>query len=423
MWLTCGLYFMVFAPRPGGVLDVTTVVSSILLVAAWGGHAPQQVKRFNFYVAIWWTVLMVYGLAVYALNRPGELYVPLRFLRVGVQILGVSALMRLYYRRYGARVIDAVVLDLFWVIAANACLLTAMYLFEPVREFIWSLDTVEYQRAKRVGGFTGALDATSAIQAYGILLMPFILHRLHGSRWVLAVGSIALLPFSVLMAGRTGVVVGAPLGAVALATKRRALGPAAIIGFVVATLLVVAFLFFPVSENILERWLGEVSRLNQLILPTASGGLGLAEQAATALLDDYRFEWPTSLTQIIWGDGRSGRTDEYRIPADPGWILDVHAVGVVGTLIMLVFYFLCIREAIRAIGYHKDVALCSLLFCVLALLVNCKVLFLLARIGLSISHLLLLATVYARFVPLSVKARRTASWGPQPSEGMGRLKL
>jgi len=110
------------------------------------------------------------------------------------------------------------------------------------------------------------------------------------------------------------------------------------------------------------------------------------------LIDDFKTDWPKG-GLFFFGNGKSGRGYEF-IPADPGYILDMHGIGLLGTIPMILYYLIAIVYAWRCRNICKYVAALSFLYSMASLLVNCKVRFLFARVGFTIQILLFLITVY-----------------------------
>ncbi len=400
MWLGFLLFCMIYAPRIGTFGDVMTIWSVGLIFYAWmvGPIEPAGLRKLRGIVLIWLSCMFVYSIAIFLLNSPRELYVPLRVGRIAVQFFGCYALMRLYYRKYSDQMGDKLLLHIFWCVAANAFLMLLMYLIAPFREFIWMLIAQERGRAKRIGGLTGALDSLSVIQAFGVLLLPFIVRQIRGRRILLGVFAGMLLPFSIVVSGRTGAVllVLVMIPVMILKWKETPRLFLAIILVLLFTVIILAVA--EPGENVRSRWDSEIERLTRLITSEKEGGHGTSGGATAKLIGDYKHVWPTSTMQILFGNSRSGRTETNRVKADAGWVVDCHSVGFVGTIMMLFFYYLVLRNAVKGFRFNRNLAVCSILFSVLVLLTHCKVVFLLARTGFTISCVLLLGTLYSRYM-------------------------
>ncbi len=399
MWLGFSLFCMIFGPRIAAYWDVVSVtsVALTLVFGLQGGAVPREVRSSGATLGVWLVALLVYSGIVFARSDQPETYYLIRFVRVGVQLCGSYALAGLYYQEYGNEMGERILIHLFWAIGAHAVVIGGMYVSESVREFVWSVTQPELQREKRVGGLTGSLDTLSVVQAFGILLLPVVLTKTRGMLMLLAMAVAAIGPFSALIAGRTGIVLGVPslIGIVFHKWRRLArLIPLTIAMAMLLAAVLVAITAF--SEDVQQRWAGQVERLQRLVAPAAYRGYAPEDVTVAKLLDDYRYGWPESAAHLILGDSRSGRTESYRIDADPGWILDVNGIGIIGTLLTLFFYWYCLRNAALAWRCHREAALYSLVYSIWVLLVHSKVLFLLARTGFTISCLLLFATVYAR---------------------------
>lgn len=150
------------------------------------------------------------------------------------------------------------------------------------------------------------------------------------------------------------------------------------------------------SADVQERFKREKERLVDLLTPYERGGAGTQTGAAAKIIDDYLYDWPENPRVFIFGNATSSRPkgSPHFVRADPGYILDVYGIGLIGLLLMLLFYVICLWHAAKCFSYHKWLGFAAFLYAVAALLVNGKVRFALAREGFTISVVLLVACVY-----------------------------
>jgi hypothetical protein len=404
MILSIYLFFMIFAPRIGQWIDINAILSAFLIFRAFftGAIEPALVRRSRMLISTILLCLLGYWFLVKFANRGQELYFLLRFLRILVQFLGVYALIRLYYRKYSDGMADKFLLHLYYVIGAHAVIMLIMYTVPPFREFIYSVTQVDVeslqgnwaQTGMRTGGLLTALDTLSAVQAFGIIIYPLVLPLLRGFKLLISNILLLIICFSVLVSGRTGFIIIILLSPLLLYHIKRELFkilPKVALGIFLFLLL--AVIITP-SEELQERIDWQVERLKNMFTSTEVGGSGLEIGATGKLIDDWLYDWPKDPAVLLFGNSFSARTPQSLVSADPGYILDVYGVGLIGLSLILSFYVLCLLQAKRCFPFHKKIALASLLYTLIVLLVNAKVRFAMAREGFTISVALFLITIY-----------------------------
>ena len=399
MILSICLFFMIFAPRIGQWIDINGILCLLLVLRATltGAIEPASLRRSRQLIFGILLCLLAYWFLIKTIYNGQDLYFLFRFLRIMVQFLGVYALIRLYYRKYYDGMADKFLLHLYYVIGAHAVVMLIMYTVPPFREFIYSVTQVDVtilqgnwgKTGMRTGGLLTALDTLSAVQAFGIIIYPLVLPLLRGFK--LLIGNILLLIicFSVLVSGRTGFIIIIFLSPLLLYYVKGELFkilPKVALGIFLFLLLVV---IVTPSAELKERIDWQINRLTSMFHAEERevGAMG-------SLIENWLYEWPKDPAVLLFGNSFSARTPQSFVPTDPGYMLDIYGVGVVGLSLILSFYILCLLQAKRCFSFHKKIALASLLYTLLVLLVNAKVRFAMAREGFTISVALFLITIY-----------------------------
>jgi hypothetical protein len=407
MFLMIYLFLMLYTPRVGALGDFTVFVSVYLIAIAFlkGVVEPMQVRRVRTTVVVLFITLLTYSLLIFLNNRPYDLSFLRRFARALFQFLGCYALLRLYYYKYGENVAEKLLEHMYWAIAAHAVIMMMMFVSTAFREFIFtfvqaSVEKFEergFRAGARITGLVGALDALSVVQSFGVLLFPLIAKQLKGIKAVF--GGIALLfiLFSIFISARTGIILLVLFMPILLIkTKQDFLKIATRLGLTFVILITLAFIVTPTAE-IQERVQGQVRRITRLFETFKMGGEeGEPTGAVGKLLMDFKEDWPKDASIFIFGNSSSCRTPWYFIPADPGWILDVHGIGLIGSAMVLWFYIICLREGFKCLPYNKYVGLICILYTLEAFIANAKGRYFMTRVGLTISCVLLFLSVYCR---------------------------
>ncbi len=408
MLLATYLFLMVYGPKIGVWFESIVLVSILLVIRASFVRTLEssQVRRLRLWVTALLAVLFLYSLFVNIINPDFDFYYLLRFGRVFFQFLGGYALMRLYYAKYYDNMADKLLEHLYWAIAAHALIMLLMFVFTPIRSLVLAVLRVTMETrsgpafllGKRVGGLTFALDTLSVVQSFGILLFPFVIRRFRGLKRTLAYLALVVTAFSVVISGRTGTIMLILFLPVALFYMRRNVFMIFAKLGLVALLLGVLLAILRPGEDVQYRFEYQIERLTGALTSYEQGGEGLQEGVTGKLIDDYRTDWPKDIGVFVYGNARSSRPVDspYFVSADPGYILDVYGIGIIGSVIMLSFYGICLWHALKCFSHHKLLALASLLYTLMILIVNGKVRFALARECFTVSVVLLVATVYLR---------------------------
>lgn len=376
-------------------MDTVSIVSAFLAayVSLTLAQRTTSLRTAQKIISCWCGAIVLYCVTIYLVHPNSELFYVVRYLRMTLQLFGCLALFRLMQRDYGDSVTAVVPRMIFCAIAIHAVIMLGMYVSSSLRVAIWSLTEPDFQRAKRVGGLVGALDSLSAVQAFGLVLSliywPVYISVLRvGLHWI---GSIATL-FSIIVSGRTGIVLASAVllvwSTIRIENTKRLIVWAMIVAAATAGSLFV----FTVDPDVEKRFAGQIDRL--LVLLQGESSYSARATARRKLEADYRLGWPKDTTVFVFGNSRSGRTEHYRLPYDPGWILDMHGIGLFGSLLCMAFYIY--SAYIFGIAWRLDRALSAsgFFWTIFVLATHSKVQFALSRLSLTVSAMLLLSAFY-----------------------------
>ncbi|MBN2295733.1 MAG: hypothetical protein JXM70_25095 [Pirellulales bacterium] len=410
-------FWILFPPKIGYWGDTGSLLSiALMIVGAHVKATEPAVARKGRTVGICLIGgMFLYSAAIYVMKGPSsgaDLYYTFRFLRAILHFLGCYALARLYYRKYGSELTKVLLVNLYWAIAIHAAIMCLMFFVTPIREAIGNIIVSETHQSytsmvtagKRIGGLVGGLDGLSVVQAFGLIVFPSAIVHAKKLQRTLMIAILPLILFSVFISGRTGfVIILSYCPFLFLSFRQMGVKKSAYVVVGVLFILLATVLYQPSYQSgqrletqwdrILSLWSSLTTEQNH------------EEGAVGKLLQDYTHDWPTDLGTFLFGSGYSGRGGVTVVSADPGYILDVHAIGIIGTLPMVCLYCYMLFVSVRYRRFCKDTSLLLLFYTIVSLLVNGKVRFLLARVGFPIEALLCFGTLMSHHWSLSANAQ------------------
>lgn len=394
--------------------DVVSLLSIYLVIRAafTGPIEPIQARRIRTIAVVLFLCLITYSLFLFLSHSPRQIFYMVRFGRALLQFLGCYSLVRIYYAKYGANFGKTILFHLYLAIAVHSIIMFGMYFNSSFRFFITSFAVPETHQSynamvivgKRIGGLVSSLDGLSVVQSFGLLLIPFMIMIANKRQGILLVIFMPVIAFSVLISGRTGVVMlilSLPLTLVAI---RRHIGKMLGYSFIAVIVITIASVFFVPGKHSKNMLAEQYNRLTGLFTSTEEGGQGLQKGATAKLIEDFKNDWPDEFGLFLFGNGMSGRSFKI-IHADPGYILDMHGIGLFGTIPMVLYYIIAVGYAWRCRKICNYVALLSFIYSIMSLIINCKVRFLFARVGFTIQVLLFFATVYFYYLHKEVEIK------------------
>ena len=378
--------------------------------------------------------LVVYASAVVAVNGAVDTQIALRSARALINLLGGASLAYLYWGRYGAaQLLPYVTLHLYLALTVHALLILLMFLQPDLRAFVYRMTSAAsfvninspFLEGLRIPGLTYGLANTSVLQLGGLLLLLPVA-RYWRRRPLVLVGVLCgapLLLLSLLLTGRTGLLLGilfVPAAWVLSGIRRgntRSVGKRADragrslgrVARAMATLAVVGVFVFVVVRNL-------PSFFYTFTLPYAEEVLEFLGQGGrtrtTEILAAGYFR-PDSVAETLFGSSNLGRGDLGYIESDSGYVLMLHAIGLIGSTLLALPYLYGMRLMLALRKHARHVAVAGGFILLSTVVLHFKEIGMMTRNQWSVQCFLMCAgLLYLRHVRESpVPAERAASAG------------
>ncbi len=406
-------FVLVFGWKITEVADLVLLASLALILARfWFGY--MFIERTSLKIFGWLGILCLYSMIVVLLHGLMDTQIAMRSARALINYLGAAALTSFYYELAGKKFFSLLVRDIFFVLAVHALLMLAMYLDPEWRHHVYALTrahsyvnlTSPFLDGLRISGLTYGLSQTSVLQMAGLFLFPSVFSGCNGiASRLLAVFSALLLVISVLISGRSGLMmlllfVPLYIAATGIHTALRVSSSRAFVMIFRHFFMVIMFvaavfsLDFLLPEKFSQYTLtqsGEVFSALTLAGPTVAN---LSEMIVL----------PDSWLEFFVGSSNLGRGSLDNIPSDVGWIKTLFAIGVTGTLLMIVPYFIALRLSWNSFVSGNVTAIACFVIFLSSVILNFKELALLTRNQWSVHALL-------------ISALALHSWSDAPGNG------
>lgn len=408
------MFMIIYAPKIGGRIDALSIFCGVSFVLALLAGSFSSVRglvaRRVFYCGVGFLFMAAYSLWLVQLNDLNDYYQPLRFMRALINTIGVFSLASLYYHFFRGEATRLLILHVWLCIITHACLMLVMFASSSINLFIIDhvvvMDSeasgyVERAAGKRIGGLTNSWDATSAIQAMGILLIPSILKFVRTwVRKVLVILTIPISIFAMAISGTTGFLILVAIGALTTLIYGSIKYKVAMCGGALA-LFLGAYLSIGIISQYASDEVRESSiyRTAFMLLGSQSVDYARANRASDAretihVIFNSMYFFPETFSQTLLGNGGSGRSADYVVEADPGPTLNLHNLGIIFCIFL---YFFVATSIVATIRIGRAMPACSsfglVILCTL-FIVDLKVQYLLARNSLSFMMLALIVIWY-----------------------------
>lgn len=360
--LLLGLLFLfLFGPKVGPI-DVLSTACLVAIVIYWLYHPylPALTRRFWLPLVLL-ILLLIYSTAIVLFSQTTELFYPLRFARVIFNYLGVYAISYLYWRKYQCKFLQVITSHLFWAVAIHAAIMGLQYSSPGFRSFTYAWVGYIDGQAIRVPGLTASIGVTSMVHGAAVLLAPRVFTQVTGSwRVVFYIGFLLVL-WSLTVMGRTGFYLTLGFFFLQLVIGQKKVSKTVM--FLLGTMGVLALAFVVggelISQSVVTRYLdGSIGHLLEPWKQYQQVG-GFRSATIDALRSMYFL--PEDTATLLFGNGASGRGILY-ISSDVGYVLNIFGIGVVGLGIVVAFYLLALRWAIRLATVDRGMGVASFLF-------------------------------------------------------------
>ncbi|TYR36885.1 hypothetical protein FXV77_06820 [Sphingobacterium phlebotomi] len=415
------MFLLIYSPKIGGSIDSMSIFCSLTFVMSFLVDQRttifKNIGRPTLMYILFGAVMVGYVLILKAFYGLTDNYQVLRFGRVIINVLGIFGLVRLYIfyfrgENYGERLI----FHLWCCVIAHSVLMLLMFLIPAVNNFVLTqlVQLDENNRTfetrllgQRIGGLTSTWDAASGIQSLGILLLPFILHYKRHSKKarILIYLSIPISFIAIFVSGVTGLVNIVVVSVLLLLFNFRYLQK--YIGRAIKLVVVFLLLAIPIvtflRANADADWVRNSSIGRTLFMITQdetmyqrSNRSVTADETLERISNNMYFI-PDEDIVFLFGKGGSGRSEDYRIKADPGPTLNLHNLGIFFVLLVYGYCFSMLLKAIRVTRSVRLLGMATTAILLTIMIIDAKVMYLLARQSLSI----MLIAYYTIFACLS----------------------
>ena len=417
-------FLFIFGWKMAYYFDLIMLLSGALIFIGYlilGARIHYQIHFF----ALLLLLLCGYSLLVCVVNGVADLDFSLRSIRALINFVGASALVYMYWKKYGEVFPAKISLHILLALIFHGILIVAMYANEGLRLFVYTITdpypivnlNYPFLSGLRIPGLTYGLSQTSVLQMYGILLLPFVFSSLEKgiTRQAVLLSALSVLPVSMLLTGRSGL-------------------------FLVMFLFPAACLMTVIFKGKIQLKIRSgIGNISKIII----GGIILL--AATSYLSGYapeqfyKYNWrqagevievltdfentetqeavskmyflPDSILETIFGSSNYGRGEAKRIDSDVGFVRGIFAIGIVGTILMLLPYGWGLINVFPMGKYAPALGAATLMILLSGIILHFKEIALFTRNQWSVQSLLICSGILMQY-------QRSRHGGNKEEEGM-----
>lgn len=340
----------IFGWKITSYFDLIFVVSCLLIFYVFIIMCVKINKKILFiFVSLF--ILCTYALLIVVLNGSLDLQMALRSIRAMLNFLGGGALVYIYWYKYKNKFMEYILLHIFLVLTMHAFLIIVMYLNESVRLFVYNITDAysivnlnySFLSGLRITGLTYGLSQTSALQTFGILLTPAIFYYWGTKklRNLLIIIGVIFLFISIFLTGRSGLFLLLIMLPSVYILIRFFRGNKSKYSFnfkkkistisrIIVVLVILSFCYNSAPEQFFSYNLKQAEEVIEFF--TERG-----ETRTTQTLSNMIF-LPDSALEFFFGSSNLGRGALGGIPSDIGFVRGIFAIGILGTIIMLIPY-------------------------------------------------------------------------------------
>lgn len=389
-------FLMIFGWKIAGYIDISSIVACILVFRLlW---RPETVKKLKSDISIKCLYyLSIYSIFLSIFTGIEDIQIVFRTLRAFIVLIASYSLYELYCKKLPDSH-DAIVSDVFFSLFTHSLIMVSMFSSDSIRNAIYAIteassyvnNSSSFLDGYRVSGLTYGLSQTSVLQMFGLFLIPTMIKKSNNTiNRIFLLATIPITIASVLISGRSGLFIGILLFPVYIICKYlcnpvplRNLQkniPAAIV--YIALLLVFAQFTYKILPQKFHQY--TMSTNSEIFEALAWEGHTISH------VSDHMYFFPDNICEMLFGTGNLGRSEYNYIDSDVGWVRNIFAVGVIGTVLMLIPYFSGIVIAFCNRNVLGEIAFAAILIFLASLLLNCKELAILTRNQWTVQTLLL----------------------------------
>lgn len=407
------VFLAIYAPfiyLDGRMVDIQAAFFvAVILLAAVGTDISGLVRNrisMIFLVLLW--ALIVYGLltGLFVAPHRGFPHASLRVVRALLTFVGCYAVLALI-ARYRRQPIGSIPLAdyVFFSITAHAVIMIVQFFSPPFRDAVYEYtinrDMVFGARLyySMAGLTSGGGAQLSVFQSIGVLLVPLMFRarpqRPYPRKVVVAGGVLCF--FSVLITGRSGLLVilfFLPLMVLMLGRTIADYKKAVVSAAVFVSVLLSGLLILDVSGELSDEGDGANPVVALAAAVFRAQAVLFGDDHTLELLSSHHLQLPEDVATLLVGNPRLIENDQNGpdriLDSDIGYVRILFGYGAAGSLLHYAFYALALWLAAivyRRGGAYRDHAAFSIVVTLLFLFFNSKEVFVLTRIGFSITSL------------------------------------
>jgi len=416
--LSITTFLFIFGWKVTPVIDLILLTSLFLVIYSFfNGYV--YADQVSIHITVCLGLLSVYSLLIVISHGVYDVQVAMRSLRALINFLAALSLAGIYYDFYGKDFFIRIVRDIYLALVLHAGIMLTMFYSSSFREMVYQLTSAHdyvnlntpFLSGLRICGLTYGLSQTSVLQMLGLLILPVVIKGCQGftGRVTACLGA-PLLVLSILISGRSGLMMSlffVPvylLGVLLLKASDKSPAKIAVnllahvLGVIVVGLLVwssIDFLPKKFTDYTIYHT-REIFAALQLSGPTIENMSGM-------------FFLPDSLFEVLFGSSNLIHGGFEMVLSDVGWVRSIFAVGLVGSVLILIPYILALKQAWRCRFFSQEIAVMSFLVFLSALVLHSKEMALLTRNQWSVQALLISAISMQLFLLANCQNRVSLS--------------
>lgn len=337
------VFTFIFGWRVYGFVDLIQIISVPFFIYYYSLRQSWS-NRPAIAVTCAFFVMTIYGAIAVLMSGGKDPIILARVVRAWLTFGGALGIVAFAFSWLGLSRFD-MFKYIFASLLAHAAIMISMYFFPYVRHAVYGLTggvrfanagvflgVSAYDAGVRVMGFTYGLASTSLLQAIGLNMLPSLFHKVGLSSLILSSLFAITLAFSSLIAGRSGLVVFIALlipFVIAVTASN---------GFSKSSKIVFLMSVFIGAVSSLVGWgmINILSASNMQIAYTLAHLRGIGDSLESGgIVEKLESMWilPSEPAQLLFGAGSFGRTESFYIDSDIGFVLQIYAYGVIGTML------------------------------------------------------------------------------------------
>ncbi len=370
-------------------------------------------------------MICIYTLLVHIIYSANGAQMVLRSIRVFINFAGAISLVNLMRHFYRGDYLKYLVFFMYFSIVLHSAIVILMFYSDGIREFVYYLVntrsivniTSSFIHGFRVPGLTYALSQLSVLTMFAFLLSPIVKllwQTTDNVKTVVLASSNFLVFISLFMTGRTGIILSIillPIYWLMLYRSKLAVIKVKLVLFFCMGMICSLIALSALSEFNIKEFVKDFDNVyyaiehSEEVIELFSN---YGSTYSTRIIASMYF-FPESDIHLLFGSAKS-------VSSDVGFVKSIYAIGLIGTLLMLVVPFYGVFKVFflpREIKWLKSIIL---IVTAAILILNFKELSVMTRNIWSVHALLLVAVFlvaedYKRGRFFCARARKKIGWG------------